>query len=239
MLEEVLLPQTEEKRVWLRVRQPALQAFLAELLNQWQYQPCDEYVADGLLLAEEGALEPPANQQTIWLSSSAYATGGRLRFPLEIFELYALLERRYHTPPRRHLRLNVELPCRLMIEAFADTAVMASLSDRGCRVLCQRELVRDQRLSLEFSLGERPITLAAKVIYCVPRYRGSELLNYDLGLLFDRIDREGQQKLLDYIVASYFIRVGQQLAPASFSEALPCFAVSSGVRACLVGAGLG
>lgn len=239
MLEDVLQPKAEEKRVWLCVRQPAFQVFLAELLSQWQYQPCDEYVADGLLLAEEGVLEPPANQQTIWLSSSAYASSSCLQLPLQIFELYALLERRYHTPSRRHLRLNVELPCRLTIDNSAADAGMVSLSDRGCRVICQRELVREQRLSLEFTLGERPITLATKVIYSVPRYHGSELLNYDLGLLFDRIDRAGQQGLLDYIVASYFIRVGKQLEPANFSEALQSFAVNPSVRAYLEAADLG
>lgn len=230
MLEESLCPRKDEKRVWLEVGRPGLAAFLEVMLREWRYLPGSEAVDAGLLLAEEGVMESPPQQQTIWLSPSASASRERLQFPIDITELYALLERRYHNPPRCHLRLSLETACELTTADTRQPATLASLSDRGCRLNSPLELARNTRVELCLDLDNLPTCLPGKVIYCVPRYQADHQPYYDLGLLFSAIDRNLCDGLLDYIVASYFMKAKRRLSADEFNSALGCFAVSDRVR---------
>jgi len=230
MLEEFLTPRKEEKRVWVEIGRPGLKALLEVMLREWRYLPGSEAVAEGLLLAEAGVIDPPPQQRTIWLSPSAPASRGELQFPIDISALYALLERRYHDPPRCHLRLSLATACELVTADDRQPATLASLSDRGCRLHSPLELARDARVELSLELANLPTCLPGRVIYCVPRYQADHQPYYDLGLLFSAIDRNSCNELLDYIVASYFIKAKRQLSADEFSSALGCFAVSDGVR---------
>jgi len=230
MLEESLSPRKDEKRVWLEVGRPGLKAFLEVMLREWRYLPGSEAVDDGLLLAEEGVIDPPPHQQTLWLSPPTSASRGQLQFPIDITELYALLERRYHNPPRCHLRLSLETDCELITADDRQPATLASLSDRGCRLKSPVELARDTGVELCLDLDNLPTCLPGKVIYCVPRYQADHQPYYDLGLLFYASDRKLCDELLDYIVASYFTTAKRQLSANEFNAALGCFAVSDGVR---------
>ena len=230
MLEDSLPSRKQEKRVWVEVGRPGLKALLEVMLREWRYLPGSEAVAEGLLLAEAGVIDPPPQQETIWLSPSASASPGQLQFPIDISALYALLERRYHDPPRCHLRLSLETSCELVTADDRQPATLASLSDRGCRLHSPVELARDARVELCLDLVNLPTCLPGKVIYCVPRYQADPQPFYDLGLLFSSIGRKLCDELLDYIVASYFIKAKRQLSADDFSSALGCFAVSDAVR---------
>jgi PilZ domain len=230
MLEESLPPQSKQRRVWLQIRQPALQAFLEVMLRDWRYQPCDEFVADGLLLAEEGTLEPPPNQQTVWLSHSTVPAGEGLQFPLDITELRAQLERCYHNPPRRHLRLVMEMPCELSIPGRRVKATIISLSDRGCRLNCAFELARGVQAGLRVELAGHPFRLLGKVIYCADRYFAEKESYYDLGLHFVDRGQEQRAALLDFIVASNIIRAKARLPAEVSAAALSWFVLNDGVR---------
>lgn len=230
MLEESLRPQLATNRVRMGVGQPGLKALLQIILNEWHYQPCDEAIDGGVLLAEEGVIEPPPHQQTIWLGTSTRTARGRLHFPLDLSDLYGLLERRYHNPPRRHLRLRLNRTCGLSIAGVNEPATLASLSDRGCRLVFPRELARDVTVELQHDLVGAPASLPGKVIYCVPRHRTGQALYYDLGLLFPKIDRSKREELFDFIVASYFLKARNRLAAGDFKAALKCFALSDGAR---------
>ncbi|HKI50984.1 MAG TPA: PilZ domain-containing protein [Geothermobacteraceae bacterium] len=230
MLEESLPPRKDEKRVWLEVGRPGLKAFLEVMLREWRYLPGSEAVAGGLLLAEEGMIDPPPQQETIWLSPSASASRRQLQFPIDISALYALLERRYHNPPRCHLRLSLETVCELVTADDHQPATLASISDRGCRLKFSVELARDARVELCLDLANLPTCLPGKVIYCVPRYQADHQLYYDLGLLFSAIERKLCDELLDYIIASYFTKAKRQLSAAEFNSALGCFNVSDAVK---------
>jgi len=181
------------------------------------------------MLAEEGAIEPP-HQQIIWLGTSSNTARGRLQFPLDLSDLYGLLEHRYHKPPRRHLRLALDRSCELSVAGFNEPATLASLSDRGCRLIFPRELARNAMVELQHDLVGAPASLAGKVIYCVPRHREGQELYYDLGLLFPDIDRSKREELLDFIVASYFLKAQLRLPAGDFSAAIKCFALSDGAR---------
>jgi hypothetical protein len=230
MLEDSLPRQGREKRVWLQIREPALRAFLEVVLRDWKYQPCDGVVEDGLLLADEGTLEPPAKQQTVWLGQPAGTSPGELRYPLDIAAFRALLESRYHDLPRLHLRLVQEIPCQLEHHGRRVQAAIASLSDRGCRLIYGVELAREMPVRLRFDLAGQPFDLPGKVIYCVPRSDAGHHPYYDLGLLFVDQSRQQRAGLLDVIIASTFYRAKNQLPAELYAAALSCFALNDEVR---------
>lgn len=237
MLEESLRLQQGTSRVRLCIRQPGLKALLEIVLNEWHFQPCDEPLAAGVLLAEEGAIDSDSmpHQQIIWLGSTADSARECLQFPLDLCELYGLLERHYHNPPRRHLRLALDRSCELSVAGGFEPATLASLSDRGCRLIFSRELARDVMVELRYDLVGAPVNLPGKVIYCVPRHRATQTHSYDIGLLFTDIDRTRCEELLDFIVASYFLQARHRLPADDFAKALECIALSDGARQFLAG----
>lgn len=230
MLEHVTGARSTDKSVYIRTRDPQLSRMLTTILEEWQYQPSDQAGERILAMIEEGCAESEEFPSAVWLSRSNYAAQGRLQIPIAIQELYGILERRFHTPPRRHLRLALDLPCRLQLQGEWGDVNILSLSDRGCRIGIDREVARDQLVKLSFSVAGHPMELAGSVIYSVPRYSADRQANYDLGIIFTSQGSLDREILLDFIISTYFVRARGRLPEVDFSAALDFFQLSDNVR---------
>jgi len=229
MLEHVTARHTD-KAVYIRTRDPLLGQMLATIIGEWFFPCTDLPGGQTLELLEEGCASPEDHPSAIWLSRSSYAAQGRLQIPIAIQELYSHLERRFHTPPRRHLRLALDLPCRMQLQGACEDVNILSLSDRGCRIGYDREVARGQTLRLSFSVAGQPMELAGAVIYSVPRYGADREANYDLGVIFTGQGGLDREILLDFIISTYFVRARGGLSKEVFDAALGYFLLSDNVR---------
>ncbi len=235
MLFDKSIPRGHERRVCIRTKSPALGQVLAGLLDAWQYSLEDEHVEGALLLAEEGCCEDPVNQQVLWLGHSRYSSRDRLPLPLVMEELYASLEHRFHRPPRRHMRMDIELPARVSCRGDSYESFLTSLSDRGGRLLLPRELARDEGLELEFSLAGHPMKLEGMVIYSFQRPRSTEEVGYDTGVLFTRQCQSECEQLREFILARYLSRLQKSLSTEVLTAGLQFFTLSPALQQCFAG----
>lgn len=223
MLFDQSIPRGMERKICVRTTDSALGAFLNSLLDGWRFS-LEEDTADGtLLLAEEGSCDVPPNQPVLWLGHSQYASRDKLPLPMPIEELYLSLEHRFHRPPRRHMRLDIDLPARVDLRGEQHASGLTSLSDRGGRVLLPLELVRDEKLGLEFSLAGHPMNLVASVIYSFQRPGTSSEPAYDTGVLFARQTQGECELLREFILDRYVSRLRDMLDPDVFSAGLSYF----------------
>jgi len=229
MLENVTA-RNVDKAVYVRTCNPHLDRMLSTLIREWHYQLTDAPGERTLVIVEDGCATLEEHPSALWLSRSSYAAQGRLQIPIAIQELYGFLERRFHNPPRRHLRLTLDLPCRMQLQGEWGDANILSLSDRGCRIGLDREIARDQPLRLSFSVAGHPLDLAGSVIYSVPRYSGDRQANFDLGVIFSGQGALEREILLDFIISSYFVRARGGLPEEVFGAALDYFQLNAKVR---------
>ncbi|PNU19332.1 hypothetical protein C2E25_13055 [Geothermobacter hydrogeniphilus] len=222
MLSERTIPRGMERKVCICTTDPALRQVLAGLLEGWRFSLQPEIVDGVLLLAEEGCCEAPPDQPVLWLGHSRYSSRDKLPLPLPIEELYTRLEHRFHRPPRRHMRLDIDLSARVCCRGGDYASNLTSLSDRGGRLRLPMELAREEELELEFSLAGRPMSLAASVIYSFQR-PGAVTDGYDTGVLFARQVQEECEQLREFILGRYLARLRERLAPEVFSAGLAYF----------------
>jgi hypothetical protein len=224
------IPRGMERRVCVQTADPALQQLLTALLEAWEFQLEPEATDGVLLLAEEGCCEAQVWQQVLWLSHSTYAASNRVLLPLVIEDLYVNLERKFHSPPRRHLRLSLELPARVCCRGENHASRLTSLSDRGCRVTLPRELARDEAIELEFFMGDHPIRLEGHVIYSFNRAGATLGSTYDTGFLFVHQGENECLRLREFILASYLERVRSGVSPETFTRVFDHFRLSDHLR---------
>jgi len=229
MLENVTARHVE-KAVHIRTCNPHLDRLLATIIREWHYQTTDAPGERTLVIVEEGCATLEEYSAALWLSRSTYAARGRLQIPIAIQELYGILERRFHNPPRRHLRLTLDLPCRMQLQGEWGDVNILSLSDRGCRIGFDRELTRDQPLRLSFSVAGQLLDLAGSVIYAMPRYSGDRQANFDIGVIFSGQGALEREILLDFIISTYFVRARGGLPEEVFNTALDYFQLNAKVR---------
>ncbi len=194
------------KRVRVEVRDSAFRQVLCCLLEEWGYRT-DVGEEDGVLvLAREGAYTPDRFQPVVWLSDSHYAGLDRLSLPLQIEALYVALERKFHQPPRRHLRTALDREVIVRCRNGEYEARLTSLSDRGCRLLLPRELARDEALGMRCRLLDRDFDLEGVALYSFPRVGAAEGL-YETGMLFLHLAAEDNRWLRDFIIGDYLHRL--------------------------------
>ncbi|RMF46188.1 MAG: PilZ domain-containing protein [Deltaproteobacteria bacterium] len=157
-------------------------------------------------MAREGHFTPDRFQPVVWLSDSRYSGMDRLSLPLRIESLYTTLERKFHQPPRRHLRIGLDLDAKAHCRGEDWPVRLTCLSDRGCRLLFPRELARDEAVRVAFELGGMRFDLEGLVLYSFP-YQVEDGEEYSTGVVFLHLDSEINRHLRGLIVDGYFDRV--------------------------------
>ena len=217
MLENLNRPP-REKKVSLDLSEPALALFLAELLRSWRCRILDAPAEGGLHLVDEERPRPAADLPLLRLSRGGVASPGRLVLPLALEDLWEALERRFHVPPRLHMRIGTRHPLRIEYRGEIFSSELRSLSDRGARFAFPGEVASGERMRLRFRAGEREFDLEGGVIYVIIPAERSGPGGVEIGIVFDRLGEDGRKELRELIVHTTLERVRDAVGAEVFEK---------------------
>lgn len=165
MLKEVVDRGKVQKRIAVCTGSAAFSQVLQRLLVSWGFDLCRQDDPSVLLLVEEGCCEPVEGQKSIWLSRSHETDPDRIRLPISIESLWQVLEQRFHHQPRLHMRMAVDLPARLHLRGEWVDTHLNSLSDMGTRFSTDREMVKQESVSIELMVDDTARQYHGEVIF--------------------------------------------------------------------------
>ena len=219
-----------EKKIHLCINNEGLCLFLAALLREWGFNVCTTCPEnpDELLLAEENCSRCAEHRRRIDLISSAYFDSDHVNLPIVLEQLWRVLEKHYHLPPRHHLRLAVDLPVSMVIRGQRQPGRLSSLSPAGARLTLPRELASGELFPIVLPLPQQTLHLAAKIIY-VTTFPDSDN-RYDAGVLFERISSADKSLLRDNIILTFFTNIRPHLPRWAFEVGISHFELSPALR---------
>jgi len=124
------------KKIHLCINNEGLCLLLTALLSEWGFSvstTCPES-PDELLLAEENCSRCAKHRKRIDLITSAYFDSAHVNLPILLEQLWRVLEKHYHLPPRHQLRLAVDYPIAMTIRGQEQPGRLNSLSPAGARL---------------------------------------------------------------------------------------------------------
>lgn len=191
--------QSEIKQVAIVTRNPQFNKLLGSILADWRFFAVEDVSAATVVFAERGLTVPDAGGQVVWLSSMPLSDGTFLDVPISLTSLYQLLETNFFPTPRRHLRIPLETSVDLKVEDVWSEALLVSLSDRGGRIVCSKELPKGEALTMDVKLGEKDIRLSAEVLYCIPPGDSPGRSRAQVGVAFKPKNKQETAALRRYI----------------------------------------
>lgn len=215
-----------EKKIYLSIHNEGLCLFITALLREWGFSvstTCPEN-PDELLLAEENCSRCSEHRKRVDLISSAYLDSSHVNLPIVLEQLWRVLEKHYHLPPRHHLRLAVDHPITMEIRGQAQPGRLSSLSPAGARLSLPRELAVGEFFPIILPLPQQTLHLKAKIMY-VTTFPDSNH-RYDAGVLFDHISSEDKALLRDHIILSFFSNIRPHLPRWAFEVGISHFDLS-------------
>jgi hypothetical protein len=219
-----------EKKIHLCIHNEGLRLFLTALLGEWGFSvstACPES-PDEVLLAEEDCPHCAGHRKRVDLISSAYVDSDHVNLPIVFEQLWRALEKRYHLPPRHHLRLTVDIPITMEIRGQEQPGQLRSLSPAGARLSLPRELAIGEHIPIILPLPQQTLHLSAKIIY-VTTFPDSGN-RYDAGVLFERISSGDKALLRDAIILFFFASIRPHLPPWAFAVGISHFDLSPALR---------
>jgi hypothetical protein len=226
----MILDRNNTKKIYLCINDEGLCLFLTALLREWGFSvnlTCPES-PDELLLAEENCPRCANHRKRIDLISSAYFDNDHVNMPIVLEHLWQLLEKYYHLPHRRYLRLAVDLPISMNIRNQEAPGRLSSLSPAGARLSLPRELAVGELFPIVLPLPQQTLTLTAKVIY-VNTFPDSDN-RYDSGILFEKISLADKALLRDTIILIFFNNIRPHLPRWAFEVGTSHFDLSPALR---------
>ena len=219
-----------EKKIHLCINNEGLRLFLAALLGEWGFSvsPTCLESPEELLLAEENCARYAEHRKRVNLISSAYVDSAHVNLPIVLEQLWRILEKHYHIPPRHHLRLAVDLPITMKIRGQEQPGQLNSLSPAGARLSLPRELAIGETFPIVLPLPQHALQLAGKVIY-VTTFPDSDN-RYAAGILFDRISSADKALLRDAIILTFFTNIRPHLPGWAFEVGISHFDLSPSLR---------
>lgn len=220
------ISRSNEKKIHLCINNEGLSLFLAALLSEWGFTvstTCPES-PDELLLTEENCQRCSEHRKRVDLISSAYLDNDHVNLPIVIEQLWRVIEKHYHLPPRHHLRLAIDLPITMEIRGQEQPGRLSSLSPAGARLSLPRELASGELFPIVLPLPQQTLQLTAKVIY-VTTFPDSDH-RYDAGVLFDHISGEDKTLLRDNIILTFFSNIRPHLPRWAFEVGISHFDLS-------------
>jgi CheY-like chemotaxis protein len=120
--------------------------------------------------------------------------------PVQAEELYRSIQRIVEPNPRRNIRIPLQLPVSLDNHAldFAAGECVTELSAQGVNVRTVRPAPVHARLAVRITLGGRPVSADAVVLYS-SRSDSGVVRGSGMGLAFDRIAPEDEEYIRRYI----------------------------------------
>lgn len=219
-----------EKKIALSLSNEGLRLFITALLEEWRFTvstACPEN-QDVLLLAEENCDRCLGHAMRVNLISSPYIDSDHVNLPITLEQLWRVLEKHYHLPPRHHLRLAVDFPIAMEIRGEKQPGRLCSLSPAGARLSLPRELAIGEIFPVVLPLQQHQLHLQAKVIY-VTTFPDSNN-RYDAGVLFERISAEDKALLRDTIILTFFNNIRLHLPRWAFEVGISHCALSPALR---------
>lgn len=226
----MMISRGNEKKIYLCIHNEGLCLFITALLQEWGFSvstTCPES-PDELLLAEENCSRCTEHRKRVDLISSAYLDSNHVNLPIVLEQLWRVLEKHYHLPPRHHLRLPVDLPITMEIRGQAQPGRLSSLSPAGGRLSLPRELAVGELFPIVLPLQQKTLHLTAKVMY-VTTFPDSNH-RYDAGVLFDHISGDDKALLRDNIILTFFSNIRPHLPRWAFEVGISHFELSAALR---------
>ncbi len=182
--------QSEIKQVAVITRSQKFNKLLTSILADWKFFAVEDISAATVAFVERGVELPDHDVQVVWLTPMPLEKGDFLTTPISLSELYLLLEAHFFPTPRRNIRVVMELSVELKIESEWLEGQLVSLSDRGGRLTCAKEIPRGTELTLEVKLGGEVLRIPSEVLYCIPAGDSPSRLQPQIGVLFKPINLE-------------------------------------------------
>jgi len=191
--------QSAIKQVAVVTRNQQFNRLLTRILADWKFVAVEDTSAATVAFVERGLDLPDSAAQVVWLTPMPLYEGDFLTIPISLTELYLLLEVRFFPTPRRHIRVNMETSVDLKVGNEWLEGQLASISDRGGRLNCGREIPRGTELTLEVRLNGETLRIPSEVLYCVPAGDLPGRLQPQIGILFKPADGAMFELLKRYI----------------------------------------
>ena len=207
MLIETGNPTSPRKAACLRLPHASLRRMMHSLLHQWHFS-VSEVPCDNCLELSASPQPGPGDRLTV---NSPATRAANLHFPLKIDQLWTAVESPFHSFPRAHIRLPIEVPVSLAVHGSLIQTSTCSLSDRGMRFYATRELVREETLEVELMLEDEIFRLNGTVIYSI--LQGGR---WEAGIVFSQISAEQRQKVREFIIRNLFSRVKDDVGEDCF-----------------------
>jgi hypothetical protein len=176
--------QSEIKPVAVITRSQKFTKLLTSILADWKFFAVEDLSAATVAFVERGVELPDHYVQVVWLTPMPLEKSDFLTIPISLSELYLLLEAHFFPTPRRNIRVPMEISVELKIESKWLEGQMVSLSDRGGRLTCAKEIPRGTELTLEVKLDDETLRIPSEVLYCIPAGDSPRWLQPQIGVLF-------------------------------------------------------
>lgn len=191
--------QTKIKQVAVITRNPNFTKLLASILADWKFFVVEDLSVATVAFVERGVELPDHDVPIVWLSPMPLERSDFLKVPISLSELYLLLEVHFFPTPRRNIRVPMELSVDLRVEGKWLEGQLVSLSDRGGRLTCTREMPRGTELTLEVKLGGENLRIPSEVLYCLPAGDLPNRRQPQIGVLFKPVNVEMFELLKRFI----------------------------------------
>jgi hypothetical protein len=191
--------QSEIKQVAVITRSQQFSKLLTSILADWKFFAVEDLSAATVAFVERGVELPDHDVQVVWLTSMPLEKADFLTTPISLSELYLLLQAHFFPTPRRNIRVATEISVELKIESEWLQGQLVSLSDRGGRLICAREIPRGTELILEAKLAGETMRIPSEVLYCIPAGDSPSRLQPQIGVLFKPTNIEMFERLKRFI----------------------------------------
>lgn len=171
----------------------------ASILSDWKYQIVDDLDAARLIFAERGLALPSGVGDVVRLTPMPQVEGAFLTTPISLTGLYNLLEDHFFAAPRHHIRVSMDVAINLSLGEASLPGRLLTISGRGARIACGREMPRGSLLRLEIPLDGKVWTLPAEVMYTIPAADVTRDSQPQVGVLFKPADDRQYQLLRGFI----------------------------------------
>jgi len=160
--------QTDTRQVAVVTRNVRFRRLLCSILEAWKFCAVDDLSAAHVVFAERGIPLHDFKGVVVWLTPMPLPDGLFLTTPISLTGLFRLLETDCFPNPRRHIRIALDVRTEVTLENAWHSCQLTSISDRGGRIVCEHEIPRGTRLTLETTLAGRFLKLPAEVLYSIP-----------------------------------------------------------------------
>jgi hypothetical protein len=176
--------QTEIKQVAVITRSQKFTKLLTSILADWKFFAVEDLSVATVAFVERGVELPDHDVQVIWLTPMPLEKGDFLTTPISLSELYLLLQVHFFPTPRRNIRVAMEMSVELKIKSEWLEGQLVSLSNRGGRLTCAKEIPRGTELALEVKLEGEILRIPSEVLYCIPAGDSPSRRQPQIGVLF-------------------------------------------------------